>query len=734
MSHPIHPLEATQRVRDDYMRYLRTIYFFHDEELRQQFWQALATADFLVRGPILEAAPPFRAGRSIGQMIDAGLLHPDFRRLCSSALPLDRLLYLHQDRAIERVVGEDRNVVVATGTGSGKTEAFLIPIFEHLLRQRASGTLARPGVRALLLYPMNALANDQLKRLRRLLANFPEITFGRYTGETEEQQSKAESLFREQFPDDELLPNELISRQAMWASPPHILITNYAMLEYLLLRPKDSEFFDGEAGQFWRFIALDEAHIYDGASGIEIAMLLRRLKDRVVRSEPGRLRCIATSATLGRGREDFPAVARFASEIFGETFQWIDDDPRRQDVVEGVREEMAELSKPWGEGRDALYAALTEALTDEETTPEILADLARTHAVPESVVDTAEQAARRTEKDPLPKAAGHSIAINRFLFDVLRGDDRLHTLRSALKEPRSLAALAADPAAAESVIDLVQLAVRARPGPDSMSLLPARYHVFARALEGAFVCLNANHPAHAEQGKPRLFLTRHEQCPHCRSWVFEVATCPRCGTVYIVGREADEYAAGGRAQHVLRQASASNDATMDSLSYFILAEQVQKPDEDEAVMIGESVDRLENERLEPYEVCLGCGAVDTVAGGGRQCNCAGTPSKIMQRVYLDEPSGESTARRSAHGGLNYCVSCGARSQSGIVYRFLTGQDAPVSVLATSLYQLLPRTPREMPLSFRARDASYWSSLTAAKMPPSSRPTWNAPMRKSCAGA
>ena len=98
--------------------------------------------------------------------------------------------------------------------------------------------------------------------------------------------------------------------------PPHILITNYAMLEYLLLRPKDSEFFDGEAGQFWRFIALDEAHIYDGASGIEIAMLLRRLKDRVVRSEPGRLRCIATSATLGRGREDFPAVARFASRDF----------------------------------------------------------------------------------------------------------------------------------------------------------------------------------------------------------------------------------------------------------------------------------------------------------------------------------------------------------------------------------------------------------------------------------
>jgi ATP-dependent helicase YprA (DUF1998 family) len=104
MPQPIHPLEATQRVRDDYVRYLRTIYFFSDQALRQQFWQALDTDDFLVRGPILEAAPPFQTGRSIKHMVDAGLLHGDFRQLCSPALPFDRLLYLHQDRAIEKVV------------------------------------------------------------------------------------------------------------------------------------------------------------------------------------------------------------------------------------------------------------------------------------------------------------------------------------------------------------------------------------------------------------------------------------------------------------------------------------------------------------------------------------------------------------------------------------------------------------------------------------------------------
>src|ERR1700674_4317888 len=114
---------------------------------------------------------------------------------------------------------------------------------------------------------MNALANDQLKRLRRILQKFPSITFGRYTGETPDKQDRAESSFRQQFPGEPLLSNELISRDRMRGAPPHILLTNYAMLEYLLLRPEDCEFFDGDAGRHWRFLVLDEAHVYDGAAG-----------------------------------------------------------------------------------------------------------------------------------------------------------------------------------------------------------------------------------------------------------------------------------------------------------------------------------------------------------------------------------------------------------------------------------------------------------------------------------
>src|SRR5690606_16010743 len=157
----------------------------------------------------------------------------------------------------------------------------------------------QPGVRALLLYPMNALANDQLRRLREVLEPFPEITFGRYVGDTEHREAQAQEQFKQRFPGASPLPNELLSRDQMKATPPHVLVTNFAMLEYLLLRPDEQVFFDGPTGEHWRFIVLDEVHVYDGAKGAEIGMLLRRVRERVHRSAKGRLTCIGTSATLG---------------------------------------------------------------------------------------------------------------------------------------------------------------------------------------------------------------------------------------------------------------------------------------------------------------------------------------------------------------------------------------------------------------------------------------------------
>ncbi len=686
MTSQLHPLETTTRIRDTYLRYLKTIYPFQDNDLREQFWQALEEPDRLVKGPLLEASPPFQTGRTIEELVLDGLLHVDFADLCSPALPWDRPLYLHQEQAIEKVIAAERNVAIATGTGSGKTEAFLIPIFDHLLREQEVGTLKQPGVRALLLYPMNALANDQLKRLRRVLGHFPNISFGRYTGETEDSESRAETRFRDQFPSEPRLSNELISRERMRETPPHILLSNYAMLEYLLLRPQDCEFFDGDTGGQWRFIVMDEAHVYDGASGIEIAMLLRRLKDRVVHRKSGRLRCLATSATLGRGREDFPAVAAFAKELFGEVFEWVDDDPARQDVVEATRVPMSSLSAPWGEADPDLYLALQEAIaTRVGSSAALINELARVstdHNVPAPIVEEGHSEALHAEGD---------LAVGFFLYRVLRGDRRLHILEDLLAErPRFLSDLANElfrhrDDSVERLINLVNLAVRGKPDPESVSLLPARYHVFARALEGAFACLHATAHEQDKHSPPRLFLLRREKCPHCDSRVFELATCQRCGTAYIVGRLVSQALStsgvdqqGDRPSY-LRQLSGQPEDGYGERAYFVLADQLPGLDEDEAVAAEEDIDAIIEEECEPHTLCLGCGAIAPGRDTDIGCDCKpSVPREELLRVDLrSKPE------------LRRCVTCGSRSRVGVVYRFLTGQDAPASVLATSLYQGLP---------------------------------------------
>ena len=325
-----------QTIRSRYENYLKTSFYFKDDKLRESFHQALAEYD-LMKGPFPEAAYGFQEGinaRDLAKEIflqDSDGLVPALR---------DARLYDHQERAI-RAVHSGRNIVVATGTASGKTESFLYPILFELYRQHLSNQLNEPGVRALILYPMNALANDQRRRLGEICRNLENAnssfkpTFGQYIGETPEREIG--------YAEEDHLANELLSREEMRENPPHILLTNYSMLEYLLIRPSDSELFDDGRGKNWQFIVLDEAHQYRGTRGMEMGMLVRRLKQRLRaggREDP--FRCIATSATIsaGEGEEDKQAVARFAKALFGEEFftdnvifgratQATDENPRR---------------------------------------------------------------------------------------------------------------------------------------------------------------------------------------------------------------------------------------------------------------------------------------------------------------------------------------------------------------------------------------------------------------------
>ena len=158
------PIKTTQEISENYLNYLSTTFRLKDQELQNQFDKLLYAPDKFEKGPILEATPPFQTGPTIEELIQSGLLSPRFRDLNTASLPLDRPLYIHQDQAIEKSVRHNRNIVVATGTGSGKTEAFLIPILQYLFNQAEKRDLD-PGVRALLLYPMNALAKIQIRSL-----------------------------------------------------------------------------------------------------------------------------------------------------------------------------------------------------------------------------------------------------------------------------------------------------------------------------------------------------------------------------------------------------------------------------------------------------------------------------------------------------------------------------------------------------------------------------------------
>ena len=313
-----------EKIRQRYENYLKTSFFFKDPALRVSFRNALNEEESLLKGPYPERARRFATGMEARSL--ARECFPDASEDLLPAL-IDGLLYAHQERAVRVTHIEGSNIVVATGTASGKTESFLYPILFELYRQHLVGDLEYPGVRALILYPMNALANDQRERLGTICENLRkassgfEPTFGQYIGQTPKH---AKDSWRNASGREEgRLPGERVFRDEMRQTPPHILLTNYSMLEYLLIRPDDSPLFDTGRGARWQFIVLDEAHQYRGAKGMEMGMLIRRLKQRL--RDGGRLdpfRCIATSATLssGDGEGDRRIVAEFAMELFGEAF------------------------------------------------------------------------------------------------------------------------------------------------------------------------------------------------------------------------------------------------------------------------------------------------------------------------------------------------------------------------------------------------------------------------------
>ncbi len=303
------PFTLAEQLQTQYLRYIHTAFPMRRPALLAEFERLVYEEKLLWREPFISLSPTFQPGGTLTDLVNEGVLSPQIHR---AHWGFDAL-HAHQAQAARHLstLGQPRNTLVATGTGSGKTEAFLIPIIDHCLRTNTS------GVQAILLYPMNALINDQLKRLRHLLRGTG-VRFGRYTGDTPRDAQDAQS--RNQLPPADMPAEETFYRDDYQdpARIPHILLTNYTMLELLLLRKRDRAIFRGQPP---RYVVLDEIHTYTGILGTEVACLLRRLKEHTGAS-PGQLICVGTSATAktaGQANAESD-LARFASELFAESF------------------------------------------------------------------------------------------------------------------------------------------------------------------------------------------------------------------------------------------------------------------------------------------------------------------------------------------------------------------------------------------------------------------------------
>jgi ATP-dependent helicase YprA (DUF1998 family) len=566
-------------LRETLHQYLEAQYHIWDEDIvaeRRRLFDAPGTT---YQEPWVESTPFYVARRSYQELNLDKNVKEFLQRLQKLDVGVFDRPYEHQAVALERIVTEKRDVIVATGTGSGKTESFLFPIIAQLVLEsiQAPKSTALPGCRAILLYPMNALVNDQVARLRRLFGNqgvaaeFKSlrkrpVRFGMYTGRTpyagprssQKDVERLGSLFEKLFliPDEkrqqleiegkwpskdmakfqasgyvtDSADRELFTRHEMQASCPDLLVTNYSMLEYMLLRPIESPIFAqtrdwlASNNENTLFIVIDEAHMYRGAAGAEVAMLLRRLQSRLG-VDRDRLRYILTSASLGSSDDATQHISQFAADLTG-----LQKSATPFDVIKGTIEEMEDLGDP-GESEKSAFAEIDTRLVNEFA---VNLESARKE-INKCLVRIELPAIAPTDREDE-------------LRDVLF--DRLHGLKSARRLARlttgnaiPYAALAVqtfgDDSTGISALDsLIALCCIAKRIKDGRVFLPLRLHLLFRGVSGIYACVNPRctkrRAGASETYLGALFASPRINC-ECGARVYELLTHRDCGAAFLRG-------------------------------------------------------------------------------------------------------------------------------------------------------------------------------------------------------
>lgn len=615
------PIERSQYINNQYKEYLRSSFEFKTPKLQKLFEQQLEVED-LFKGPYVDLNLPFQRGMSLDEMIADGAVCKSFHRL--GDMNFERPLYSHQEESIRHICS-GRSAIITTGTGSGKTESFLYPILNELMSDVENGN-REVGVRAIFLYPMNALVNDQIDRVRKILTQCPEITYGFFTGETKESIPKD---YREKYgaENDTFIPeNELVSREEIRKNPPHLLFTNYSMLEYLLIRPNDYSIFAPERLNNWKFVVLDEAHSYYGSLGIELSLLMRRLTGLA----PKKPRFILTSATLGEQGKSESEIVNFARSLTSASFDI-------QDIIFSKRITLSNSKLSYTiAGED--YSEIKKAKHDIQTV--------RTIGNKYKNID--------------------SMELKSYLYELFVGDRNVFHLYEVLKDGsksfKSILANFNNQIMSEQLIDLIDLINMAE--KDGIGIFDLKYHSFVRPLAGAYVTLGDD---------PQLSLTKTNMIGELKA--FEAGNCRYCNSPYIIGKiqrnEADglEYLYQNKEVDIYENYGNNEFVSID---YFLMSNEFNE-------------EEVDHDILEEYKVCAKCGAIYAAGNlNARRCICGDSFQHSIFKVLQSKKDGEETA----FNNINQCPCCGHKARAGVVKSLNVGKDEGTALLAQILYEAI----------------------------------------------
>lgn len=469
----------------------------HNEE-QKYLLHLLRDKEPLLAEPVFQSIFPWESSEHTfaEHASTLGVLKPEFVKALSGnkvdseqRFPEDRRPYKHQTESWKAMLGEakGKTIVVTSGTGSGKTECFMVPVLQDLVNQNETG-----AVQAIFLYPLNALMDSQRKRVAAWCkALKPKVTFAIYNGDTEEGSNKQE--------DRDARP-ELISRDAIRKTPPQILFTNPTMLNYMLLRNKDRTILDKSQGKL-RWILLDEAHTYTGSAAAELALQLRRVL-QAFDVTVDEVNFAVTSATMGDSEEAQSRLKTFVSQLTGKH-------PEDIVIIGGQR----------------IIPTLNEEKA-QECLDKINADL--------NTSINLEQVKKMREKLNSEAAVSlHELGecFDKTLSSAGKADDHTHQHDEKAREKLL------------QVIDALGEKVEGlnADGTDS-ALLPTRIHLFARSIGGVYTCVNPECTRHKDIRLPIGSLTTYQRthCSECGTPLLEVCTCGDCRGTLVTGEANEE--------------------------------------------------------------------------------------------------------------------------------------------------------------------------------------------------